>query len=286
MTFIGWAGNTKTSWSIVIGAYSLISIAVYATCYLNTKERVIDSKTEEDGNDSRLGFAESLKYIFQNKYWRILTINGISSAAVISLNMGSMYYFLAYVCGKPQAVQIVGMLLSMPMLVLIPLSKPVVAKIGMRNGLVGGLTLMTIGRLVVGLMGSSSFAAIYAGTFLFAVGCSTQWCAYPMLCSTVEYGEWKNGYRQEGMIMSANSFGSKCGTAVGTALCGWVLKWTGYDGAAAVQPASALAGISTVYVVMPIVLNVFCICVLMFFKLEKEYPTIVKELAERNQNKN
>ena len=85
------------------------------------------------------------------------------------------------------------------------------------------------------------------------------------------------------MIMSANSFGSKCGTAVGTALCGWILQFSGYDGAAQVQSASALTGITVVYVVLPIVLNLFSAVILSFYKLEKEYPTIIKELQERKQ---
>ncbi len=283
MTFIKWAGNTKQSWTIVIGCYAFISLVAYALCYFNTKERVVQDNTgtEEEGNQNKLGLVDGLKLVVKNKYWVICTFNGIFAAAVIALNMGSMYFFLAYVCGKPQAVQIVGFLLSMPMLVLIPLSKPVVAKVGIRNGLIGGLIVMSLGRAVVWIGGSSSLMVIYAGTLLFSIGCSTQWCSYPLLCNTVEYGEWKNGFRQEGLIMSANSFGSKFGSAFGTAMCGWVLDWTGYVGGAEVQPASAVAGITVVYVILPIVLNLLCAFILTFYKLEKEYPTILKELDER-----
>lgn len=195
--------------------------------------------------------------------------------------MGSMFFYLAYVCGKPQSVAIVGMLLSMPMLVLIPLSAPIVAKCGMKNSLVAGVLIMTVGRIIVGVSGESSLMMIYVGTFIFALGCSTQWCSYPLLCYTVEYGQWKTGVRQEGMIMSANSFGSKCGTALGTALCGWVLAWAGYNGAAEVQTASALTGIKIVYVYLPVILNILSAVILSFYKLEKEYSTIVKELEER-----
>ena len=181
-----------------------------------------------------------------------------------------MYYYLAYVCGKPQAVAIVGMILSMPMLFLIPLSKPLVAKIGMKNGLVAGVLIMSLGRVVVGFGGSSSLTAIYIGSIIFSLGCSTQWCSYPLLCNTVEYGEWKNGHRQEGMIMSANSFGSKCGTALGTAICGWILQLSGYNGAVQAQSSSALTGITIVYVVLPVVLNIFSANYLSFYKLEKD----------------
>lgn len=281
MIFIGWAGNTKLSWTIVIGVYAVIALIVYSLCYVNTTERVNAEEDQHGQDDKKLGFVESLFNVMKNKYWRILTVNGIFSSAVISLNMGSMFFYLAYVCGKPQSVAIVGMLLSMPMLVLIPLSAPIVAKCGMKNSLVAGVLIMTVGRIIVGVSGESSLMMIYVGTFIFALGCSTQWCSYPLLCYTVEYGQWKTGVRQEGMIMSANSFGSKCGTAFGTALCGWVLAWAGYNGAAEVQTASALTGIKIVYVYLPVILNILSAVILSFYKLEKEYSTIVKELEER-----
>lgn len=281
MIFIGWAGNTKLSWTIVIGVYAVIALIVYSLCYVNTTERVNAEEDQHGQDDKKLGFVESLFNVMKNKYWRILTVNGIFSSAVISLNMGSMFFYLAYVCGKPQSVAIVGMLLSMPMLVLIPLSAPIVAKCGMKNSLVAGVLIMTVGRIIVGVSGESSLMMIYVGTFIFALGCSTQWCSYPLLCYTVEYGQWKTGVRQEGMIMSANSFGSKCGTALGTALCGWVLAWAGYNGAAEIQTASALTGIKIVYVYLTVILNILSAVILSFYKLEKEYSTIVKELEER-----
>lgn len=281
MIFIGWDGNTKLSWTIVIGVYAVIALIVYSLCYVNTTERVNAEEDQHGQDDKKLGFVESLFNVMKNKYWRILTVNGIFSSAVISLNMGSMFFYLAYVCGKPQSVAIVGMLLSMPMLVLIPLSAPIVAKCGMKNSLVAGVLIMTVGRIIVGVSGESSLMMIYVGTFIFALGCSTQWCSYPLLCYTVEYGQWKTGVRQEGMIMSANSFGSKCGTALGTALCGWVLAWAGYNGAAEIQTASALTGIKIVYVYLPVILNILSAVILSFYKLEKEYSTIVKELEER-----
>ena len=60
-----------------------------------------------------------------------------------------------------------------------------------------------------------------------------------------------------------------------------VLAWTGYNGAAQEQSASAITGISVVYVVLPIALNVICIVIALLYTLEKQYPTILKELEER-----
>lgn len=69
--------------------------------------------------------------------------------------------------------------------------------------------------------------------------------------------------------MSANSFGSKCGTALGTAICGWILQLSGYNGAVQAQSSSALTGITIVYVVLPVVLNIFSAIILSFINLKK-----------------
>ena len=199
---------------------------------------------------------------------------------IVINNLLANFILVFILCVYKKMITIPGFV---PMLFLIPLSKPLVAKIGMKNGLVAGVLIMSLGRVVVGFGGSSSLTAIYIGSIIFSLGCSTQWCSYPLLCNTVEYGEWKNGHRQEGMIMSANSFGSKCGTALGTAICGWILQLSGYNGAVQAQSSSALTGITIVYVVLPVVLNIFSAIILSFYKLEKEYPSIIQELRNRKQ---
>lgn len=283
MIFVGWAGGTKTSWIIVIAVYAVISLIVFFCAYRFSEERVI---IEKDGNEKasgNLSMAKNVKLLFSNKYWMILTINAILTNLVIATNSGSMFYYLANVCEAPQAVAACGMLLSMPMLVLIPLSKPLVARFGKRNMFAVGMFVMAGARLFVYFAGTN-LSLVYVGTFLFSVGCSTAWCGGPMLCDTVEYGEWKTGIRQEGFIMSAQSFGQKVGTALGTALVGWVLEWFGYDGMAETQTAAALMGIKIDYIWFTVIFSVAgAVILLLFYKLDKEYPKIVNELHKNEK---
>ena len=283
MTFIGWAGDTKFSWTIVITVYAVIATIAFFFAYRNTSERVVvdETNTSADKNASNLGFGENMKLLFQNKYWALLTINAVFTNLVIAVNTGSMFYYLKDVIGHPEAVVLCGMLLSMPMLVLIPLSKPLVAKYGKRNMLATGMLVMAGARFFVYLAGGN-LPLVYAGTFLFAVGCSTAWTGAPMLWDTVEYGEWKTGVRQDGFIMSAQSFGQKVGTALGTAMVGCVLNWAGYDGMAETQSSKAVMGIVIDYIGLTVVFSVLGALLLIFFyHLDKEYPQIVKELQER-----
>ncbi|BBF42781.1 xyloside transporter XynT [Lachnospiraceae bacterium KM106-2] len=283
MTFIGWAGGTKASWTIVISVFAVISMVAFWFTYRNTEERVIVEDEDDSRNSSKLSLGENLKLLFQNKYWFITTIIAVCTNFVIAANTGTMFYYLANVVGNPGSVAICGMLLSMPMLVLIPLSQPFVAKIGKRNMLAIGMLIMAGARVFVFMAGTNLFM-VYVGTFLFSVGTATAWVAGPMLCDTVEYGEWKTGVRQEGFIMSAQSFGQKVGTALGTAMIGWILAWTGFDGMAKVQSATALIGIQIDYIWLTVGVSVFgAIILFAFYHLDKEYPQIVKELQERNE---
>ena len=283
MTFINAAGGTKFSWTIVIGIFALISMLAFFLAYKNTTERVIvdDSNTEREKNAAHLSFQQNMKLLFQNKYWLILTLNAILTNMTIAANSGSLFFYLKNVLGHPEAIVVCGMLLSMPMLVLIPLSKPLVASFGKRNMLAAGTVLMGASRIALYFAGAN-LPLVYGFLFCFSVGCSTAWTAAPMLWDTVEYGEWKTGVRQDGFIMSAQSFGQKVGTAIGTALVGWILAWAGYNGAAETQSASALMGITIDYVWLTVIFSALGVILLCgFYHLDREYPKIVEELQER-----
>lgn len=47
---------------------------------------------------------------------------------------------------------------------------------------------------------------------------------WAMVSDTIDYGEWKTGYRTEGLVNSACSFGYKIGNGVGSALLGLILE--------------------------------------------------------------
>lgn len=284
MTFIKALGNTKIAWTVVLIIYGIISVIVFLFAYKNTEERA-NAAGKDKEEDANIPMSVQIKMLFRNKYWAMLALNAVNTNAIIALSSGTLYFFLNWVCGVPQAISICGMLLSVPMLILIPASKPVVEKFGKRNSLIVGILLMIAGRIMVGFAGTS-LALIYGGSAIFALGCSTSWVGTPMLYDTIEYGEWKNEVRQDGMIVSAQSFGQKVGTALGNAVCGWGLTLAGYVGTASSQTESALSGISVVYIWIPIVLMVINIVLMLFYNLDKEYPTIAQELNKRRQKNN
>lgn len=105
---------------------------------------------------------------------------------------------------------------------------------------------------------------------------------FAMLADTIEYGEWKSGIRSEGIVYSAGSFGTKVGSGLGGAIVGWTLALGGYVGTAEVQSDSALQILKNMYLYSPLVISALTLLILIFYKLDKKFPQIIKELKELN----
>lgn len=104
---------------------------------------------------------------------------------------------------------------------------------------------------------------------------------WAMVSDTIDYGEWKTGYRTEGLINSACSFGYKIGNGVGTALLGIIIEACGYVGTAATQSASAILGVRVCFIWIPIILFAACFLILQFYHLDREFESVVHDLHKR-----
>lgn len=106
-----------------------------------------------------------------------------------------------------------------------------------------------------------------------------------MIADAIEYGQWKTGLRTAGAIQSATTSGQKFGQGIGSALIGFIMESTGYDGNLTVQSELAMQTIQNLFVYGISILGVIMIVILLFYKLDKEYPQIMKELLEREAKK-
>jgi GPH family glycoside/pentoside/hexuronide:cation symporter len=137
------------------------------------------------------------------------------------------------------------------------------------------IRLISPESIVLGLV-CSIFQAL--GTIpLMAVGTA-------LTTDTIEYGEWKFNKRLVGLTNSVIAFGSKVGTAVGTAMIGWFLALGGYVEQAATQGAGAKQAIIALNIYVPIVILLILAVALYKYKLDKEYPKIIQELDARKQS--
>ena len=68
---------------------------------------------------------------------------------------------------------------------------------------------------------------------------------------------------------------------IATAGFTYFLAAIAYDSAVEIQAASTVRGIDLFFKAGPIVIYAICLVTLLFYKLDEEYPMIIKELQER-----
>jgi len=286
MPIVSAFGGGKQGWFITSIIYGVIAILLYLNCFKNSRE--INASNDESDVIEIQGPKTSLKQgiigLLKNKYW-VLVIGLILLGNLNSGLGGVNVYYAQYILGDPNLVGLIGFASFLPIIVGVILSGPILVKFGKRNTSIGGSILSLVGCGII-MVGSSSMPMIMAGLIIKGLGTAPMLIAsYAMLGDTIEYGEWKNGTRAEGLTFSAASFGEKVGTGLGGAVLGGILAVGGYIGGQATQGASAIGAIKFSFVYAPIILGVIMIILLFMYKLDTEYPKILAELKERNSNK-
>lgn len=266
---IGWTGLS--------GFYGLLSIIALYITFRFVKERVESSTSQQD----KIPFSAGFKAILRNKYWIIISLFCVTFYTTICLVQGAGLYYAQWVIGDIDKFPIIGLTLTSPMILGLFFIGPLVARFGKRNVAIIGSLVAIVGQIIK-WADPSNLPVFLLGTALAGLGVMpTLGLLLAMVNDTVEYGEYKTGLRTEGLVNSAASFGMKFGTGLGLAVVGWLLGIGGYVGGAAEQPALAIEMIKAVNIQIPLALAVIQIILMVFFRIDKEYPAILAELQRR-----
>ena len=127
---------------------------------------------------------------------------------------------------------------------------------------------------------------ILVGAVISAAGYGIKESIYfSMQADPVDYGEWKTGVQAAGTLSSINGFLGKVAQAAAGGISGWLLAWGKYDSEAVAQTANALTAIKAMYLYIPMILLVCSIVTMAFYRLDRQFPQIQKELEERKQRR-
>ena len=269
----------QRSWIIVSIIYAVIAVLLFYFTFFNVKERVhVTSKKDEE-----ISLKESLKIIVKNNYWLILVGIWVSLVFGMSMQMSVGTYYAKYILGDENYAGILAAIGIVPILLFMPIITKLNIKYGKRNVALGGGIINLIGLLMM-LINPYSFKWLVFSGFIKGIGMATSTAnIFAMVADTIEYGHWKTGTRVEGVLYSSTTFGAKVGAGIGGAVALSVLGKAGYDGLAAVQTESALNAIKSLYLYFPIPFAIIMIVLYMMYKLDDIYPTVIKELEERER---
>jgi len=274
-------GNDPKAWSLTFAVFGVISVALFAFTFFGTKERVKPSNAEQA--EENIPVKVGISVLFKNKYWAMITGILVLIFVGMTLNGGATVYYAQTVLGNKELVGTLSTAMMMTQIVCMFLVAGFIKKFGKRNVMIVGSVITALGYGLIALAGTNVQMLIAANVVRGIGAAGIAACMFAMVSDTIEYGEWKTGIRIEGLTNSAASFGFKVGGGLGAAFVGWVLSAGGYVGAAEVQTASAILAVKSLYIYLPMLITLVQIVILFAYKLDKEYPTILKELKERSK---
>jgi glucuronide carrier protein len=126
-----------------------------------------------------------------------------------------------------------------------------------------------------------AFAIVLFGLLGIGLG-GVNTLMWALEADTVEYGEWKTGFRTEGTTYAVFSFTRKAGQAIGAASAAYAIGLGGYVAGAASQPSSAVDAIKVTAGIVPAVFVAVAMAIMAAYPLtETKFREIVRDVAER-----
>lgn len=197
---------SKGMWIMVMSILSCITLPLVLIEYYFTKERVTAESNGQE--EKKTPFILQLKAIFTDKYMLLLLGYFLLYTLTSQLKNLSLPYYCNYVLGTYNdgiTQTLVSVLGGIPMGIGIFAVWPLAKKFGKKNITVIGFVLYAAGSALC-WMAPTNMPIVLVGQFIKNIGGLP--CAYvfmALFADALDNLEWKNGFRCDGIAMSAYS---------------------------------------------------------------------------------
>ena len=276
MPLINAMGGTQRAWILVTTVYALIAMVLLVLCFLGCKERV----HFENNKKEKPPLGLSVRCMLSNKYWWMVLIMFLGWSVYFTLNSTMLTYYAQYELGNSNLMSPISVAEKVPSIIAVMVMAPFIKRFGKRNIALLGSVIVLVGAAII-WMRPTELPFVIAGVILKGIGGGAfGGLIYSLLADTIEYGHWRTGVRSEGLLYSACSVGYKVGGGLVSALIGFVMELSGFDGLAASIPQSAHQTISALFILGPVIAYGLIALILCVYRLDKEYPGIMNELEQ------
>ena len=224
LPLVEFFGNNLSAWTKTFAVFGILAVIVFMITFTGTKERVVPAK---DTKQEKVPFVKGISLLFQNKYWMMITITLVFIFINYSLNGGAAVYYAKNILHNSDMVGTMNLVANLVQIGVMFFTAFIIKKIGKRNMLIVGAVIYGLGFAMFGFVGTNMTGIMIACVLKGVGNAGISSCMFAIVSDTIEYGEWKTGYRTEGLINSASSFGFKVGNGLGSAILGWVIGAAG-----------------------------------------------------------
>ena len=274
-------GDMRQGFVQVAVVYGLLSSVMMVIIFLTTSEEVHLASNHSVTNRQTLSFLRH-----NHAFWILC---GASLVGIIGSAIGgkSIVYYVNYYAGHPDSVSdvmsigILGAGIGIPLWTLAArlLSKRWVWVIGASGAALVNLVLFFFDVKAVATLSALAFCNGLIGGAVAVM-------FWSMLPDTVEYGQWRSGVRDDGIVFGLSQLIAKAGSGLGVGMIGLLLSAIGYT-AGTDQSADTLQGIRASAFLIPAAASALSAIVILFYPLDTQlHFRIVRGLARREQSNN
>ena len=266
-------GDEERGFLLTAILFALVALALIYNLYWNTRERHYDHAP------ANFSIKTAVRDMLRNRAWLVAFIfcvlNFVRFGAVLSVTA----FFAIEVMRQPWMISILLPAVSGTLLLGAFLAPPILRRTGIRYGCLGAIILAIALYLVLPFTEASP--GLFIALFLAAsVAISvTMTAIFTMAADSVDYNEWKNGHRNEGLLSSGISLATKVGMALGTAAVAYTLAYAGYEAGAVTE--TARQAIRWSYYGWPIAVLAVQAVVILFWPMDGMHARIRQEVAAR-----
>ncbi len=237
--------------------FSRVAICICIIFIVTIGFTVKNVKEKFESKEKALTVKQMFVSLFRNDQAIVVVIAIIFFNASLYLTNQLAIYFFKYDIGNVALFGLfatVGGAVQILSMVSLPLIRK---KFECKKILIGAIMTTLVGYAMLFILGTLNIQniillCIAAVIIFFGFGLATVLTTI-FLADTVDYGEWKNGQRNESIVFSLQTFVVKLASAISVLIAGVGLDLIKLDQNAAVQTASTLGGLRVIMIVLPMV---------------------------------
>ena len=280
--FTGKHAESQSGWTAFGIIVMLLGIITAWTVAFGTKESTsaLRAKAQKNGNP-----LEAFKALFQNDQLLWVALSYLLYAIANVATTGVLLFLFKFVLDNPAAYSATGVIALVAGLIMAPLYPILNKRIPRRYLYISGMISMIVAYVLLGLFSTNIVVVFIALVLFYVPGTLIQMTAILSLTDSIEYGQLKNGKRNEAVTLSVRPMLDKIGGALSNGITGFIAVAAGMTGNATAADMTP-ANIHTFEVCAfyaPLVLIVLSLLVFAFkVKInEKMHAEIVEQLEAK-----
>ena len=280
--FTGNRTESQSGWTCFAIIVAILGILTVCSVAFGTKESssTLRANAEENG-----GPLAAFKALAQNDQLLWVALSYLLYAIANVATTGVLIFLFKFVLDNQAAYSVTGIIALVAGLIMAPLYPILNKRIPRRCLYIGGMTSMIIGYILLGIFADNMIMVFVALVLFYVPGTLIQMTAILSLTDSIEYGQLKNGKRNEAVTLSVRPMLDKIGGAMSNGIVGFIAIAAGMTGnaTAADMTSSNITTFKTCAFYVPLALIVLSLLVFCFkVKIdEKMHAKIVKELETK-----